>query len=129
MCQESGPGKSADEMASGLSIDCVAEVIVELPGDGPTRRGSGYRVGAGAVLTAAHVVTGAERVWLRFRADRTDEWTAEAQVVLHQPEVDLAVLAIEPDGAPVPAVTYARLANADQALVCSAVGFPRFKLR
>lgn len=43
----------------GLDPGRVAEVLVTPAGDGPDRRGSGYRVSPATVLTAAHVVGGA----------------------------------------------------------------------
>lgn len=46
---------------SGIESGQVAEIIVELDVE-PGRRGSGYRVAPGAVLTAAHVVQDAVSV-------------------------------------------------------------------
>ena len=52
--------------------------VIELGGDAKAsevgRRGSGYRIGAEAVLTAAHVVRDANAVRVRFDADRSGEW-------------------------------------------------------
>ena len=71
----------------------VAEIIVALD-DEPRRRGSGYRVGPGAVLTAAHVIDGAMSVRVRFDADLAGEWVAEAISCWSDPRSDLAVLTI-----------------------------------
>ncbi|MFE4423848.1 trypsin-like peptidase domain-containing protein [Streptomyces sp. NPDC056817] len=103
------------------------------------RRGSGYRVGSSHVLTAAHVVRATEAehplVHVRFEADRPDEWTAPARVVLASEKADVALLEL---AGPVPpgvhaAVTeppaYGAVPDTDELLPCSALGFPRFKLR
>ncbi|MEU3345961.1 trypsin-like peptidase domain-containing protein [Streptomyces sp. NPDC006700] len=124
----------------GLEPVRVAEVLVRPPeGRGGGRRGSGYRVGPSHVLTAAHVVrvTEAERprVDVRFEADRPDEWTAPAHVVLASGKADVALLELT---GPVPpgvhqAVSeppaYGAVPDTDELLPCSALGFPRFKLR
>jgi hypothetical protein len=109
----------------------VAEIIVTLDGE-PGRRGSGYRVGPGAVLTAAHVIEGAAVVRVHFDADLPGEWTAEAISCWADPRSDLAVLSIAPRAGE-PGVVVARFGRigADRAavLVVRAVGFPRFKLK
>jgi hypothetical protein len=106
----------------------VAEIIVALPG-GVGRRGSGYRVGPSAVLTAAHVVAGAASVRVRFDADLPGEWVTEATSCWTDPRSDLAVLTI---AAP-EAVTVARFGRVGDGraavLTGQAVGFPRFKLK
>ncbi|MFD5472405.1 trypsin-like peptidase domain-containing protein [Streptomyces sp. NPDC127105] len=124
----------------GLDPVRVAEVLVRRPeGRGSGRRGSGYRVGPSHVLTAAHVVRAAEaerpRVHVRFEADRPDEWTAPAHVVLASEKADVALLELTgpvPPGAHA-AVTeppaYGAVPDTDELLPCSALGFPRFKLR
>jgi len=53
----------------------VAELLVTHAGG--RRRGSGYRVTADAVLTAAHVLEGAVSVQARFEPDLPGEWTAD----------------------------------------------------
>ena len=76
----------------GLTPDRVAEILVTLGADEPGRRGSGYRVTARTVLTAAHVVHGAASTQVRFDADRAGEWTADVTDVLELPEIDVALL-------------------------------------
>lgn len=121
------------EPARGLEAARVAEIIVERPGGLPGRRGSGYRVGDTCVLTAAHVVAGpTASVRVRFDADRPEEWSAEACVVLLAEAADLALLeitAVPPGLPPVEPPRYAALPEADVTVGFTAVGFPRFKLR
>ncbi|TPQ22989.1 serine protease [Streptomyces sporangiiformans] len=120
-------------VAHGLEPVRAAEVLVSRPGAEPGRRGSGYRVGARCVLTAAHVVAGpVTSVRVRVDADRPGEWSADAHVVLLAEAADVALLEIT--GAPsVPGGSehprYAAVPDADVVLPFSAIGFPRFKLR
>ncbi|MEU5023400.1 trypsin-like peptidase domain-containing protein [Streptomyces milbemycinicus] len=114
----------------GLRAERVTEVIVELPGEGGRRRGSGYLVSAGKALTAAHVVEGAARVWVRLQADRPGERIVVAAVAWQHTGIDVAVLTLPrdaPEGSPL--VLYGRVGETDAVLHCTAVGFPRFKLR
>jgi hypothetical protein len=118
--------------SAGIDPERVAELIVTTRGRGPDRRGSGYRITAEAVLTAAHVVAGATGVRVRFDADRSGEWAAEGQVAWSDPEVDVAVVAIisrPQDEGRVEPVGFGRVAERDAVLECSAMGFPLFKLR
>ena len=118
--------------AAGIDPERVAEVLVELAGHGPGRRGSGYRISAEAVLTAAHVVRDADAVRVRFDADRSGEWVAEGRVAWSDPGVDVAVVTITPrpeDTGRVEPVGFGRVAERDAVLECSAMGFPLFKLR
>lgn len=121
------------EAARGLEAERVAEIHVERPHGRPGRRGSGYRVGSGCVLTAAHVVTGpTASLRVRFDADRPGEWMADARVVLLSEAVDLALLeltAVPPGLPPVAPPRYAAVPEVDEGPRFSAVGFPRFKLR
>jgi hypothetical protein len=121
-----------DAAAAGVDPERVAELLVAPAGPGPGRRGSGYRVTASAVLTAAHVVRDAARVQVRFNADRPTEWLTDGQVVWSEEAVDAAVVAITPrpgeEGRLAPA-GFGRVAERDAVLACSAMGFPRFKLR
>ncbi|GGW78511.1 trypsin-like peptidase domain-containing protein [Streptomyces lomondensis] len=106
----------------------MAEVIVDLPGEGAGRRGSGYLVSPGKVLTAAHVVRGAADVRVRFQADRPGERVVEAKVVWRHAGIDVAVLTHGAD-TDVPPVSFGRVGEQDTVLHCTALGFPRFKLR
>lgn len=121
-----------DAGSAGIDPERVAELLVDLHGPGPGRRGSGYRVSATAVLTAAHVVRDAARVRVRFNADRPNEWLTEGTVTWSDRTVDAAVVTITPrpqDEAQVVPVSFGRVAERDAVLTCSAMGFPRFKLR
>ncbi len=115
---------------AGLRADRVVEIMAVLPGGGG-RRGSGYLVAAGRVLTAAHVVVDARAVRVRFDADRPGERTVEAAVEWRHTGTDTAVLTVPgADGVePVAAARFGRVAESDAVLSCTAVGFPRFKLR
>ena len=108
----------------------IAEIIVALDGK-PGRRGSGYRVGPGVVLTAAHVIDGAVSVRVRFDADLPGEWVTEATSCWTDPRSDLAVLSIAPrEGDPQVAVAqFGRISDWAAVLAARAVGFPRFKLK
>ncbi len=115
----------------GIVPGHIAEIIVALE-DPPGRRGSGYRVGPGAVLTAAHIVEGAASVRARFDADLPGEWTAEVISCWTDPRSDLAVLTVAPrEGEPAVAVPRFGRIGGDRAAVLAvqAVGFPRFKLK
>jgi tetratricopeptide (TPR) repeat protein/RecA/RadA recombinase len=88
--------------------------------------GSGYLVSERVVLTAAHVVTGAESIWVRFGGQR--EFPA-ASLLVTPGEVDLALLETTDGPAaerPTPCGTVARDVPG-QIGECRAVGFPQFK--
>ena len=118
--------------AAGIDPERVAELIVTTKGPGPDRRGSGYRITAKAVLTAAHVVRDEAGMRVRFDADRTGEWVADGRVTWSDPEIDVAVVAIDPrpgHDTQVEPVGFGRVAERDAVLSCSVMGFPLFKLR
>jgi Trypsin-like peptidase domain len=118
--------------SAGIDPERVAELLVTPVKPGPGRRGSGYRLSASVVLTAAHVVRDATRVRVRFNADRPGEWIAEGTVAWLDPAVDAAVVTMTPqpeDEGKVAPVIFGRVAERDAVLACSAMGFPRFKLR
>jgi Trypsin-like peptidase domain/NACHT domain len=108
----------------------IAELIVVCPG-GMVRRGSGYRVGTEAVLTAAHVVDGADLVQVRFEPDLPGEWLITARSWWVHPCLDLAVVSITPrlDEGPLLAARFGRISNRSAVLSVQTVGFPRWKLR
>ncbi|MGQ4733194.1 MULTISPECIES: trypsin-like peptidase domain-containing protein [Streptomyces] len=115
----------------GLDPHRLAEVIVAA-GSG-RRRGSGYRVSAGAVLTAAHVVSDATEVVVRCDADRPGEWSAPATVAWLDKGSDLAVLSLTPS-AGVPAsiaqARFGRIADDRHGVFgVHAAGFPLWKRR
>ncbi|MGW0550842.1 trypsin-like peptidase domain-containing protein [Streptomyces altiplanensis] len=111
-----------------LRVERVAEVVVTPAGGGRGRRGSGYLVAPGRVLTAAHVVEGASGIRVRFEADRPGEQVVTANVEWKHQGIDVAVLAV-PDAGTDGAAAYGRLGEHDAVVRCTAVGFPRFKLR
>ncbi|MFB7783871.1 trypsin-like peptidase domain-containing protein [Streptomyces vinaceus] len=115
----------------GLDPHRIAEVIVATAAGGG-RRGSGYRVGDTAVLTAFHVVAGAAAVQVRFDADRPGEWAAAAELAWSDPGTDVAVLTFTapPGGAPVPAARFGRIGDDRHAVIdVHAAGFPLWKRR
>jgi hypothetical protein len=83
------------------------------------------------VFTAAHVVSGAREIWVRFNADLSGEWSVRAQVVVADPVSDVAVLSIVPHdpGESISPALVGRVGERAESLDCMAVGFPRFKLR
>ncbi|MFF1306468.1 trypsin-like peptidase domain-containing protein [Streptomyces sp. NPDC058307] len=112
----------------GLRPERAAEIIVGPPGG--RRRGSGYLVGNGRVLTAAHVVAGADRIQVRFQAARPEELIVHATVSWTHDGIDVAVLTLHGFmDDEIPPVSYGGLGDHDAVLVCTAMGFPRFKLR
>ncbi|MET7570500.1 trypsin-like peptidase domain-containing protein [Streptomyces sp. NPDC005492] len=118
--------------ATGLDPDRVAEIIVDRPGEPHGDRGSGYRVRTGFVLTAAHVVRDASRVRVRFRADQPGAWATDGTVVWRADDIDVAIVAISDAGRPAGPVTpvrFGRIEEYDGEVPCSALGFPRHKLR
>jgi WD40 repeat protein len=115
-----------------LDRDRVAEVIAGTDDRPTARRGSGYRVTSEAVLTAAHVVSGAGHVQVRFMADLSEEWSVPARVEALDPVADVAVLSILPrvPGEKITPALFGVLGFERAVPVrCTAVGFPRFKLR
>ncbi|WP_285229387.1 trypsin-like peptidase domain-containing protein [Streptomyces benahoarensis] len=108
----------------------MVQILTERSAGAPWR-GSGYRVSDGAVLTAAHVVSDAASVRLRFVTE--DGGTAElpGEPVWTDTGIDVAVLRIVdgtglPGGPSVPPVRFARITAP---VACEALGFPRFRLR
>ncbi|MFL6122299.1 trypsin-like peptidase domain-containing protein [Actinophytocola sp.] len=108
----------------------VAELIVTEAG-GSRRRGSGYRIGPDAVLTAAHVVHDAESVTARFEPDLPGEWSSAASVRWADADSDVAVLDIEPrpGEGPVEPTRFGGIGDRAAVLEVQSVGFPRWKLR
>ncbi|MGN9821439.1 trypsin-like peptidase domain-containing protein [Streptomyces sp. SD11] len=115
----------------GMRPERTAEIIVSMPaGGGSGRRGSGYLVAPGTVLTAAHVVAGADGIRVRFQAGRPGERVVDAASAWSNDAVDVAVLTLpETATEDVPPVSLGRIDEQDTVLSCTAMGFPRFKLR
>ncbi|QOV39959.1 trypsin-like peptidase domain-containing protein [Streptomyces ferrugineus] len=119
--------------APGLDPGRVAEIIVAPDGGGPGRRGSGYLVGDRWVLTAAHAVSPAPAatVTVRFNADLPAQWSAPARIRLFAESADVALLEVAGPTrhAPIAPPRYGPVPDDDVVLRCTAMGFPRFKLR
>ncbi len=114
----------------------VAQIAV---GRGPGQDdsvGSGYLIGPGRVLTAAHVVAGAQVVRVRLDAGQEAEIEVLAESWWADPAghlgTDLAVITIPPSataGRTVEAVRFGRISDCTAVLMVQAFGFPLFKLR
>ena len=64
----------------------VAQIVVERGPGGESSRGSGYLVGTGLVLTAAHVVAGAVTVRVRLDVGQPAEVDVQAEGWWADPE-------------------------------------------
>ena len=114
---------------AGVDPSRAAEIIVD-SGSSDGRRGSGYRISNSLVLTAAHVIADSRRILIRFNADRDDEWTSDGTVVWYARIADLALISIEPrEDKAIETARLGRIGDCDAVLTCTALGFPRFKLR
>lgn len=116
----------------GLDSRRVVQVLTTRRA-GSGRRGSGYRVRGDAVLTAAHVVSDAESVQLRFFTEDGGTTELPGEPVWADSASDIAVLRIPEDAfvgggcaAEVPPVQFAWIRRPVE---CEALGFPRFRLR
>ncbi len=114
---------------------CLAEIVVTDPA-GVQSRGSGYRVDAGWVLTAAHVVHGAARIGVWFGAPSElraeDMYEVDAADVRCIQRMDLALLPVPAAPAPqgfVPPLFGALDRDSEVEVPSVAPGFPHFKLR
>ena len=118
---------------SGLDPERAAEVITDRAA-GTSGRGSGYLVTGRHVLTAAHVLTDAVEIRVRFNADQVGEWSGRAETTWSDSDLDIAVLcivesSIVPSGA-APSAARVRFGRIVRPPVdCEALGFPLFKLR
>ena len=117
------------------SLSCLAQIVVTPPG-GKRVCGSGYRVAAGWVLTAAHVVREAAEVGVWFGAQaelRTGDGVGvEQQAILFADEADVALLPVPEDKAPdgfVPVQFGLLDRDSTDEVAVRTLGFPWFKLR
>ncbi|WIM93250.1 trypsin-like peptidase domain-containing protein [Actinoplanes oblitus] len=111
----------------------LAEVLVNRA-DGFARRGTGYLVAPGLVLTAAHVVAGARTVavWLGSprELETADGIGVDLAATLLDPEADLALLPLSRSPAGVEPVLLGRLdRELPEPVPAVFAGFPRFKVR
>jgi Trypsin-like peptidase domain len=115
---------------TGIELGRVAEVLVTVESGGLARRGSGYLVSPGVVLTACHVVQDALKVRLRFNADQSTEWMVTDTEVHEFPAADVAVICYRddlPDN--VWSCSFARIGEQDAVIICTTAGFPLWKMR
>ena len=113
------------------------EVVADLP-DGTQRYGSGCIVAGATVLTAAHVVTGADKVWVRqIDKRRLDCLPLDPALLGHPSDLtegpDLALVKIDDPGVDLPAIGLARVdrdsTSGDAVERCQALGYPQFRER
>jgi Trypsin-like peptidase domain len=114
----------------------VAQIVADRGGGIDSFRGSGYLVGPGVVLTAAHVLAGASAVRVRLDVGRQSEIEVPAERWWADPGgrhgTDLAVVVIPADvtaGREVGRVLFGRISDCTAVLAVQVLGFPRFKLR
>ncbi|MFG2830634.1 trypsin-like peptidase domain-containing protein [Streptomyces sp. NPDC048434] len=126
------PADSRVSEPDGLDLRRVVQVVTTQRA-GTGRRGSGYRVSGQMVLTAAHVVSDAVSVKLRFFTEDGDTTELPGEPVWADEAMDIAVLKIARDadaGALCAAeISPVRFAGITQSVACEALGFPRFRLR
>ncbi|MFE1835726.1 trypsin-like peptidase domain-containing protein [Streptomyces sviceus] len=114
----------------GFRPERVAEIIVTASDRAERRRCSGYLIAPGRVLTAAHAVERADDIRVRFQADQPGERTAQAEVRWQHSGIDVAILdLLDVPTTDVAPVSFGRVGDQDAVLQCTALGFPRFKLR
>jgi uncharacterized protein YjeT (DUF2065 family) len=114
---------------------CLAEIVVTVL-DGSTRRGSGYLVESGWVLTAAHVLRDAARVgvWLGAPAGLCTGggYGVDLEIAQTIADADLALVPVPPAATP-PGFVRPLLGALDRGSTAGVpavvVGFPWFKLR
>jgi Trypsin-like peptidase domain len=114
----------------------VAQIVVFSGSSHEGSRGSGYLLGSGLVLTAAHVVAGASAVRVRLDVDQQTEIDVQAETWWADPQADsrtdLAVIMLPANatiGRDVERVRFGRISDCTAVLAVQAFGFPRFKLR
>lgn len=122
--------------APGLDADRVVQVVARGAANGVNPRfGSGYLAADRLVVTAAHVIEGADSVIVRQVLGAGRDAQAEAQVAWVDPDrgVDLAVLRLTSPGqgddefpTGLPALRFGRV---DGHVTCETLGFPLFMLR
>lgn len=95
---------------------------------GPGRRGSGYLMSEGIVLTAAHVVRDAASATVRFITDKGEASDAAATIIWLDSGIDVALLRVSAESTfavlatgRVPRPVFARVSGVAE---CEALGFP-----
>jgi hypothetical protein len=116
----------------GFDMWRVAQLQVRY--DGGARRGSGYLVKPGVILTAAHVLADVTGVSVAIALDQPEVVRVEASSwvldPLEEDGTDLAVLRIPPEACrDCRPVEFARLGDVSATLPAGACGFPRYKAR
>ena len=121
-------------MATAVPIrDRIVEVVADLgAGRSPRRRyGSGLLIGGRQVLTAAHVVDGAEAVVVASTDKRRLTADVSSKLVGDQDHFDVALLHVRdgPELPPVPLARVDRNVSSGELVIegCWAVGYPEFQ--
>jgi hypothetical protein len=114
----------------------VAQIAVDQGPDHEDSLGSGYLIGPGRVLTAAHVLAGARVVWVWLDVGQEAEIEVQAESWWADPVghegTDLAVITIPQTataGRTFESVKFGRISDCTAVLMVEAFGFPLFKLR
>ena len=116
-------------MGTGADSRRVVQITCGHAGNRPDTRGSGYRITATAVLTAAHVIEGAASIRVRGQAGQPGDWTVTGRgetlgddtALIHIPPPDAMAVDLPPP-------TYGGLGTRPAVLQGTAVGYPLFQL-
>lgn len=125
------PAVTGHEPPLGLStvVDRVRVAELVVTHRAGRRRGSGYLVADGVVLTAAHVVADAVEVEVRLAPGLAAQRRFEGASWWTDPASDFAVVSLAGEATKVAPVGFGRLQDRAAVLTVQAVGFPRWKLR
>ncbi|MCD2193605.1 trypsin-like peptidase domain-containing protein [Actinomycetospora endophytica] len=107
----------------------VVQLTVTHPGG--RRRGSGYLIAEGRVLTAAHVLAAATKVRVQLAPGTPETWGAPAESwwTDPDPDVDLGVVRVPERDHAVAPVYFGALGSRAAVITVQAVGFPWWKLK
>jgi hypothetical protein len=116
---------------AAIELGQVVQIVADRGVGSVRRRASGYLVTSSKVLTAGHAVAGAKTVTVIFNADLSSQWIAQGAVDFAQlGPADLAVLSITPPATSrVAPISFGKVPLRADVVRCTAVGFPRWKLR
>jgi hypothetical protein len=117
-------------MTPGVDHGRVAEITAIFDDEPKRRRGSGYLLPGGVVLTSWHVVAGARSVRCVFNAGNVSMWSSESvEPSLRLGRSDVALIQLRDNGPLQTFVPIGRLGDEAMVLDVQAFGFPWWKLR